>query len=91
MTSEEIMGENKSFWQVVVDCLKNLLIKAISFKNIGFGIGCWLGVKMAIMRAASFTEWAAFMLILLVVFFTANQFQKWLFGALINRRGGDPE
>ena len=39
MTSEEIMGENKSFWQVVVDCLKNLLIKAISFKNIGFGIG----------------------------------------------------
>ena len=42
---------------------------------------------MAIATGAKFAEWAVFMLILLVLFFTANQFQKWLFGALINRRG----
>jgi predicted MFS family arabinose efflux permease len=81
-----MMGPKLTFWQTVVDCLKSLLIKAISFKNIGFAVGTVLGVKMGAELGATFTQWAGYMLILLVLFFTANQFQKWLFGLIINNK-----
>lgn len=80
------MRTEMNFWQTVVDCLKTLLIKLISFKNLGFAVGTVLGVTQGIKLGATFTQWAGYMLILLVLFFTANQFQKWLFGLLLERK-----
>jgi len=38
---------------------------------------------------ATFVQWAGFQLILLIIFFTANQYQKWLFGMILDRGGKD--
>jgi hypothetical protein len=81
-----------SFWQTVVACLKSLMVKMISFKNIGFGVAMWLGCTMSPKLHASFEAWALYTLILVALFFTANEFQRWLIGMLLNKKGvgGEP-
>ena len=77
-----------NFWETLVECLKTLLIKCVSFKNIGFVVGTVLGVIMALkIEGTTFMQWGVFQLILIALFFTANEFQKWLIGTLLNRPG----
>lgn len=78
-----------AFWQTLVAALKSLVIKCVSFKNIGFAVGTVLGVVLAReIPGTTFTQWGSYMLILIAVFFTTNQLQKWILGMLLQRQPG---
>lgn len=78
-----------TFWQTLVAALKSLVIKCVSFKNIGFAVGTVTGVILAReIPGTTFTQWSIHMLTLIALFFTTNQVQKYLLGLLLRRGHG---
>jgi hypothetical protein len=76
----------KQFFRELAAIVMALLKKLVSVKVCAFAVGTTLGAVMAGPLGATFIQWAGYQLILLVIFFTANQYQKWLFGMIL--RGG---
>jgi hypothetical protein len=79
----------KQFMSELAALVMALLRKLVSVKVCAFAVGTALGAVMAKPLGATFVQWAGFQLILLVIFFTANQYQKWLFGMILSRGGND--
>jgi len=79
----------KRFFSELAAIVMALLRKLVSVKVCAFAVGTTLGAVMAGPLGATFVQWAGFQLILLIIFFTANQYQKWLFGMILDRGGKD--
>lgn len=73
------MNKRKSFWQRLMDIFLALLTKLISFKNVLAAASTVVGVYVAFKLGASFMDWAKYQGFVLVLLYTSNQFQKWLF------------
>lgn len=68
----------KKFLKLLWDAFQSMLMKCISFKNIIFAVATYVGVKVAFKLEASFMDWSIYQMVLLVLFYSSNQLQKWI-------------
>lgn len=67
-----------TYWQTILEALKELALKLVSFKNLVVIFGTIIGAKLAQQTNAPFKEWAAYELGLFAMFYATNQIQKYL-------------
>lgn len=85
------MNKRKSFWQILMDIILALLTKLISFKNVLAAASTVVGVYVAFKLGATFMDWAKYQGFILILFYTSNQFQKWIFSKWPPLRGMEQE
>lgn len=84
----------KELWEIIIEAIKTLITKLLSFKNLVFGVATYVGVKVLYRLVVIspertdvvhlFIVWAIYQSVLLVLFYASNQLQKWIFSRLAN-------